>query len=207
VMATPHRRTVDGFELQMATNHWGPFLLTGLLLPQLAASEGAVVTTVSSLAHRGARRAPLGDPRAEPRRYSRWAAYSSSKLANLLFTAELDRRCREAGVPVRATAAHPGASATHRVANGPGSGRAGRRGGSILDAASRAVFQSPASGALPTLMAATADLPGGAFCGPRGVGELSGPPQVVATSRVAQDPGAAAALWELSEETTGLPYP
>jgi len=201
-MATPHRRTVDDLELQLATNHWGPFLLTGLLLPQLAASEGAVVTTVSSLAHRAARRAPLGDPRVPPRRYSRWGAYASSKLANLLFTAELDRRCLQAGVPVRATAAHPGGSATHLVGNGLGGGRS-----SILDAATRAVFQSPAAGALPILMAATADLPGGAYCGPGGAGELSGPPQVVSTSRLARDPAAASALWELSEQTTGLSYP
>ena len=92
----------------MATNHFGPFLLTGLLLPQLVASGDARVVTVSSNGHRMARSAPLGDPRAEPRRYSRWGVYGQTKLANLLFTYELDRRAREAGLPVTATRRPPG---------------------------------------------------------------------------------------------------
>ncbi len=96
VMAPPYRRTADGFELQLATNHLGPFLLTGLLLPQLAASEGATVVTVSSQMHRIARRAPLDDPRSAPGRYHRWPVYGQTKLANLLFTYELDRRLRAA---------------------------------------------------------------------------------------------------------------
>ena len=94
VMGTPYERTVDGLELQMATNHFGPFLLTGLLLPQLVASEAATVVTVSSLMHRVARTAPLGDPRSPEPHYRRWPTYSRSKLANLLFTSELDRRAR-----------------------------------------------------------------------------------------------------------------
>ena len=96
VMGTPYERTVDGLELQMATNHFGPFLLTGLLLPQLVASEAATVVTVSSLMHRVARTAPLGDPRSPEPHYRRWPTYSRSKLANLLFTYELDRRARRA---------------------------------------------------------------------------------------------------------------
>ena len=117
VMGTPDRRTPDGLELQLATNHLGPFLLTGLLLPQLIASEGGRVVTVSSLMHRRARTAPLGDPRQQGR-HRTWQAYAQSKLANLLFTFELERRLREAGLPVMATAAHPGLAGTHLVANG-----------------------------------------------------------------------------------------
>jgi NAD(P)-dependent dehydrogenase (short-subunit alcohol dehydrogenase family) len=111
VMATPHTRTPDGLELQMATNHFGPFLLTGLLLPQLAAGDGARVVAVSSQLHRLARSAPLEDPRSPRGPYRRWPVYARSKLANLLSTAELERRARAAGLPVRATAAHPGIAA------------------------------------------------------------------------------------------------
>lgn len=206
VMATPYRRTADGFELQLATNHFGPFLFTGLLLPQLVQSGDGRVVTVSSLMHRFAGHAPLGDPRAEIGRYRRWPQYSRSKLANLLFTFALDRRLRDAGMPVRALAAHPGYAGTHLLANGA-FGRA--RGGvaSILDAANRAVSQSAADGALPLLMAATADLPGGSYCGPAGPGQLGGRPRLVGCTRLARDREAQRALWELSEQAVGLSYP
>jgi NAD(P)-dependent dehydrogenase (short-subunit alcohol dehydrogenase family) len=119
VMATPYHRTVDGFELQMATNHLGHFTLTGLLWPQLAASGDARVVAVASQAHRLTRTAPLEDPRAPMHgRYRRWQAYAQSKLANLLFVFELDRRCRTAGLPVRALAAHPGYAATGLMSTG-----------------------------------------------------------------------------------------
>lgn len=206
VMATPHRLTADGLELQMATNHFGPFLLTGLLLPQLASSGAGRVVTVSSQMHRIAKSAPLGDPRHPRGRYRRWPVYGQSKLSNLLFTYELDRRLRRAELPVKALAAHPGYSGTHLVANG----QLGRSTGglaSILDAANRAVCQSAAMGALPLLMAATADLPGSTYCGPSGVGELGGLPQVVGSSRVARDEDNQRRLWEVSEETVGLRYP
>lgn len=206
VMATPHRRTGDGLELQLATNHYGPFLLTGLLLPQLVASQDARVVAVSSQMHRVARKAPLEDPHAEPKRYSRWPVYSESKLANLLFTYELDRRCREAELPVRGLAAHPGLSGTHLAANGRYGGVAGGR-ASILDAAIKAVAQSAHAGALPTLMAATADLPGGTYCGPSGPGEYAGLPVVVTSRRLAHDESAQRELWELSERTVGIEYP
>ncbi|GAA5141204.1 SDR family NAD(P)-dependent oxidoreductase [Nocardioides marinquilinus] len=209
VMGTRRSRTRDGLDLQLATNHFGPFLLTGLLLPQLAAGEGRVVT-VSSQAHRLARRAPLGDPRdpAEQggRRYRTWRTYGQSKLANLLFTAELDRRCREAGVPVTALAAHPGFAGTHLAANG----RFGRASGgvaSVLDAAVRAVSQSAAAGAWPTLMAATADLPGGSYVGPSGPAEARGVPRLTTGNSLARDPDAARELWRLSRRTTGISYP
>ncbi|WP_151084129.1 oxidoreductase [Nocardioides cynanchi] len=204
IMATPYRRTVDGFESQLATNHFGPFLLTGLLLPQLA--DDARVVTVSSQMHRVAHRPPLGDPRAKPRPYLRWIAYSQTKLANLLFTFELDRRLRASGSPVRAMAAHPGYAGTHLVANG----RFGRSSGgiaSVLDRANQAIGQSPAIGAWPTLMAATADLQGSTYCGPSGLGEAGGPPQLVGWSRQAGDRESQRRLWEVSEEATGISYP
>ena len=206
VMATPESRTADGFELQLATNHFGPFLLTGLLLPQLVASGEGRVVAVSSQMHRIAKRPPLEDPRAGSGHYRRWPTYGRSKLANLLFTFELDRRCREAGLPVKALAAHPGYAGTHLVANG----RFGRSQGgvaSILDAANRAVAQSAAAGALPLLMAATDDLPGSTYCGPGGLGEARGAPRLVGCSKLARDESAQRALWELSERAVGLDYP
>jgi len=206
VMATRRQRTVDGLDLQMATNHFGPFLFTGLLLPQLVAAGDARVVAVSSNGHRMARSAPLGDPRSEPRHCSRWRVYGQTKLANLLFTYELDRRAREAGLPLTAVAAHPGYSATHLLSYGQtmkGSGGLT----SILDATMRATAQSAEMGALPTLMAATAALPGGTYIGPNGIGEWRGSPHVVTSSRLARDPKAARRLWEISEETVGLSWP
>jgi NAD(P)-dependent dehydrogenase (short-subunit alcohol dehydrogenase family) len=206
VMGTPHQRTDDGLELQLATNHFGPFLLTGLLLPQLVASEDARVVAVSSQFHRYARSAPLGEPRQQQGRYSKWPAYAQTKLANLLFTYELERRLREAGLPVRALAAHPGFAGTHLAANGQ-YGRSSGGIASILDAAIKAVSQSAAAGAWPTLMAATADLPGGTYCGPSGLQEMSGAPQVVTSNKRSYDQDAQRRLWDLSEQTTGIRYP
>jgi len=204
IMATPYRRTVDGFESQLATNHFGPFLLTGLLLPQVA--TGGRVVTVSSLMHRFARQAPLGDPSVKAKPYLRWVAYSQTKLANLLFTFELDRRLRESGSSVSAHAAHPGYAGTHLVANGL-FGRSAGGVASIFDAASRAIGQSPAVGAWPTLMAATADLPGSTYCGPSGLGEVAGSPRLVGWTRQAGDRDSQRELWELSEKATGITYP
>ncbi|NYJ03084.1 NAD(P)-dependent dehydrogenase (short-subunit alcohol dehydrogenase family) [Nocardioides thalensis] len=206
VMGTSYQRTSDGLELQMATNHFGPFLLTGLLLPQLAASGDGRVVAVSSPMHRTARSAPLGDPTRQEGRYWKWHVYGQSKLANLLFTGELDRRLRAAGYPVKALAAHPGFSGTHLAANGQ-YGRAQGGIASILDAAVKAVSQSAAAGAWPTLMAATADLPGDSYCGPSGRGEMAGPPHLVGRTRLARDRDAARRLWEISERTTGISYP
>ncbi|GGO74390.1 oxidoreductase [Nocardioides deserti] len=206
VMGTPYSRTADGLELQMATNHFGPFLLTGLLLPQLVASEDGRVVAVSSQFHRVARSAPLGDPRAQQGRYSRWPTYGQTKLANLLFTYELDRRLRRAELPVKALAAHPGFAGTHLAANGQ-YGRSSGGIASILDAAIRAVSQSAAAGAQPTLMAATADLPGATYCGPGGLQEASGPPRVVSSNRLSHDEVAQRRLWEISEDVTGVAYP
>jgi len=207
VMGVSGPRTADGFETTMVTNHFGPFLLTGLLLPQLAAAgSGGRVVTVSSQFHRVARRAPLEDPRAGTRRSDPWGAYARSKLANLLFTLELDRRCRAAEVPVKALAAHPGFAGTHLAANGQ-YGRSSGGIASILDATIRAVSQPAAAGAQPTLMAATADLPGGTYCGPSGPGEMAGRPQVTLMGKRARDADSARRLWEISEQATGLRYP
>jgi NAD(P)-dependent dehydrogenase (short-subunit alcohol dehydrogenase family) len=205
IMATPYRRTADGLESQMATNHFGPFLLTGLLLDQLVASGEGRVVTLSSQMHRLARSAPLGDPRAR-RRYSRWMVYSQTKLANLLFTFELDRRLRRGGLPVTALAAHPGLAGTHLAVNGQLGGTEGRR-AAILDAAVKAISQSAAAGAWPALMAATADLPGGTYVGPGGPGQASGRPRIVGTTALARDEMAQRRLWETSEATVGLSWP
>jgi NAD(P)-dependent dehydrogenase (short-subunit alcohol dehydrogenase family) len=201
VMALPYSRTIDGFETQFGTNHLGPFLLTGLLLPQLIASGDGRVVTVSSQAHRIARRAPLEDPRTLHGRYSRWGAYGGSKLANLMFTFELDRRARSLGLPVRALAAHPGYSATELV------GKTGGLGGQIMTAATRLLGQPARLGALPTLMAATADLPGSTYIGPDGLGQMRGYPRIVRPRRLALDQDSQRRLWELSELATGLHYP
>jgi NAD(P)-dependent dehydrogenase (short-subunit alcohol dehydrogenase family) len=206
IMAPPYARTVDGFESQLGTNHFGPFLLTGLLLPQLLASRDATVVTVSSNMHRIARSAPLGDPRRHRGHYAKWRVYGQTKLANLLFTYELDRRARAGQLPLRALAAHPGFAGTHLAANGQ-YGRS--RGGiaTILDATIKAVSQSAAQGAWPVLMAATAELPGATYVGPGGLGEMGGSPQVVTSTGVSHDEEAQRRLWQLSEETTGISYP
>ncbi len=201
VMALPYARTVDGFELQFGTNHLGPFLLTGLLLPQLVASGDGRVVALASNAHRVARRVPLGDPRVQHGRYSKWGAYSSSKLANLMFTFELDRRLRSAGLPVTAVAAHPGYTATELV------GKTGGFGGSFMTAATNLLGQKAALGALPTLMAATADVPGSTYIGPKNLGEMSGLPTVVKARRKAYDEELQRRLWALSEIATGIRYP
>ena len=205
VMATPYSRTGDGFELQMATNFFGHFALTGLLLPSLVAAgeDGARVVSVSSQGHRMARTAPLADPRLEPDRYRRWATYAHTKLASLLFTFELDRRCRAAGPPVTALAAHPGLSPTGLMASGRRPPAAAR----ILDAAVAMLGQPPSAGALPLLMAATADLPGSTYVGPGGFAEVRGAPRVVGTSALARDPKAARELWGIAQHATGVVYP
>jgi NAD(P)-dependent dehydrogenase (short-subunit alcohol dehydrogenase family) len=201
VMALPYARTVDGFEMQFGTNHLGPFLLTGLLLPQLIASGDGRVVAVASQAHRLARRPPLDDPRTMTGRYSRWGAYGESKLANLMFTFELDRRCRAAGLPVKALAAHPGYSATELV------GKTGGAAGQIMAAATRLLGQPAHLGALATLMAATADLPGSTYVGPDGPGQMRGYPRIVQPRRLARNEEAQRRLWALSEAATGIHYP
>ena len=201
IMATPYRCTADGLEAQLATNHFGPFLFTGLLMPQLVASGNGRVVAQSSNAHRKARKSPLQDPY-DHTGYRRWAVYCQSKLANLQFTFELDRRTRHAGLPVKAMAAHPGFSATNLMPNSSIPGLS-----SILDAAMKAAGQPASMGALPMLMAATDDLPSGTYCGPDGIGETRGLAMIVTATPLANNQEDQAALWKLSESVVGLEYP
>ncbi|MBU6244584.1 MAG: SDR family NAD(P)-dependent oxidoreductase [Actinomycetales bacterium] len=206
IMAVPRRLTADGYETQFATNHLGHFALTGLLLPALAARPNTRVVTVSSQAHRFGRM-QFDDLMGE-RRYNAWRAYGQSKLANLLFTSELQRRLDLAGLSITACAAHPGFAATNLIFDGfPGVEQR-----SIADRikafGSRTFAQSAEQGALPTLFAATyPGLPGDTYVGPDGFGEQRGHPRIVARSAPASDPEDARRLWQLSEELTGITYP
>lgn len=208
VMATPYHRTVDGFELQFGTNHLGHFALTGLLFPQLAAAEAGRVVTVASQAHRLVRSVPLSDPRTPGNGdYQKWIAYGRSKLANLLFAFELDRRARAAGTAVRSMAAHPGYAATNLMHNGLNMGGV-KADGAIVVGATRLLAQPSEMGAQPTLMAATLpDLPGGSYCGPRGFAEMRGLPMLVRPSKTARDETLARELWKVSEEATRVYFP
>ncbi|SDT18662.1 NAD(P)-dependent dehydrogenase, short-chain alcohol dehydrogenase family [Friedmanniella luteola] len=196
LMAVPQQRTADGFEMQLGTNHLGHFALTNLLLP---AVTDRVVTVSSGLHRRG--RVVLDDLNWERRRYSPYGAYGQSKLANLLFTLELERRLVADGSPVRALAAHPGYAATNLQ------GGHGRFLDLLTGAANRIFAQSDAQGALPTLYAAVADLPGGSYVGPDGRSEMRGHPTLVGRSAEASDSTLAARLWTASEELTGVRYP
>jgi len=183
VMRTPERRTADGFELQIGTNHLGHFALTNLLLQHVTDR----VVTVSSGAHRGGS-ISLDDLNWQRRRYQRWAAYQQSKLANLLFTLELQRRLTAAGSPIRALAAHPGYAATNLQFRS-------ERGieDRVMGVANRLFAQTDEAGARPTLFAASQDLPGASYVGPDGFAEQRGYPTLVGRT--------------LSEELTGVGFP
>jgi NAD(P)-dependent dehydrogenase (short-subunit alcohol dehydrogenase family) len=196
VMNIPHATTVDGFEMQIGTNHLGHFALTNLLLPRII--ERVVV--VASGAHRFGK-IRLDDLNWE-RGYRRHAAYGQAKLANLLFMSELQRRLSASGSPVKVTGAHPGWAATNLQS------RSGNRVENGLMAAGNRLFaQDGDMGALPTLYAATMDLPGNAYIGPDGRFELRGHPTPVGRSKAATDETTARALWELSEKLTGIGFP
>lgn len=204
VMATPYQRTVDGFELQFATNHLGHFALTGHLLPTLLATPGSRVVNVSSLAHRmGA--IDFDDLQSE-RRYRAWGAYGQSKLANLLYAFELQRRLERARAKAIAVAAHPGYAGTDLAFVGP------RMEGAKLmqrltGVANRLLAQSVEMGALPQVYAAAAPaVEGGAYYGPDGPAEWRGHPKRVEARRLAHDRDLAAWLWQLSVERTGVDY-
>jgi NAD(P)-dependent dehydrogenase (short-subunit alcohol dehydrogenase family) len=197
IMAVPQRKTVDGFESQIGTNHLGHFALTNLLLPHITDR----VVTVSSGMHR-AGKMQLDDLNWERGRYSRWRVYGQSKLANLLFTLELQRRLDAAGSPVRAVAAHPGFASTDLQSH-----TGSRLNSTFLSVGNRLFAQSGDMGALPTLYAATQDVPGGAYVGPDGFGEQRGHPTLVGRSKAAQDADTARRLWDLSEELTGVRWP
>jgi NAD(P)-dependent dehydrogenase (short-subunit alcohol dehydrogenase family) len=197
VMVPPLTRTAEGFELQFGTNHLGHFALSNLLLEHVT---GRVVT-VSSTGHR------LGsidfdDLNWERKPYKAWRAYGQSKLANLLFTSELQRRLTAAGSPVLATAAHPGYASTNLQFH------SGRR---LLDlisiAGNRLIAQDADGGALPTLYAAVADIPGNSFAGPGGFMEQRGAPKLVNRSKAAQERDVARRLWDVSEDLTSVRFP
>lgn len=205
VMALPRRQTADGFEMQLGTNHLGHFALTGLLLERMLATPTSRVVTVSSLAHRfGAIRF---DDLQGARSYHPWLAYGQSKLANLLFAYELDRRLRAAGASARSVACHPGYANTNLQM-----GAARMKGARVRERLWRlvngSVAQSTAMGALPTLFAATApNVEGGDFVGPGGLFELWGYPVRVTSNRRSRQAELAERLWSESERLTGVNYP
>jgi NAD(P)-dependent dehydrogenase (short-subunit alcohol dehydrogenase family) len=201
IMAAPRRLTGDGFESHFGTNHLGPFALTGRLLPVLLEAPAPRVVTVSSTMHRGGT-IKFDDLNGE-RGYSRWGAYSQSKLANLMFCFELQRRAAEAGAALRSVAAHPGYANTNLQFAAPD--RFYEK--AFMWIGNQLFAQSADMGALPTLYAATVpDLPGGSYVGPGGPGEQRGYPKVVGAAGKAYDQAAWRRLWEVSEELTGVRY-
>jgi NAD(P)-dependent dehydrogenase (short-subunit alcohol dehydrogenase family) len=197
VMVPPLTRTAEGFELQFATNHLGHFALTNLLLEHVS---GRVVT-VSSTGHRIGR-IDFDDLSWERKSYKAWRAYGQSKLANLLFTAELQRRLSAAGSAVLATAAHPGYAATNLQFHSQ------RRSMDLISMlGNRLLAQDEDGGALPTLYAAVADVPGDSFAGPGGFMEQRGAPKLVGRSAAAKDTDVARRLWDVSEQLTGVRFP
>ena len=196
VMAVPQRTTADGFEMQIGTNHLGHFALTGLLLDKITDR----VATMSSAAHQ-AGTIHLDDLNWEHRKYNRWSAYGQSKLANLLFTYELQRRLSAAGSPVKAVAAHPGYASTNLQAHTESVQD------KLMAVGNRIFAQSAEMGALPMLYAATApDVIGGSYIGPDGLFEQRGHPKVVGSNKKSRDEHTARALWALSEDLTGVEF-
>ena len=204
VMAIPRRETVDGFEMQLGTNHLGPFALTGSLLGLLLSTRGARVVTVSSSMHWPGK-IRIDDLQSEGS-YNKWIAYAQSKLANLLFCYELERRFEAAGADAISVACHPGYASTNLQFAGP----------RMLDSSigesfwkfSNALFtQTAAMGALPTLYAATSqDVKGGDYVGPDGILGQRGYPVSSKSSARSRDATMAARLWEISEKLTGATF-
>ncbi|WP_020385832.1 oxidoreductase [Kribbella catacumbae] len=202
VMATPYRQTADGFELQVGTNHLGHFAITARLLPLLLKAESPRVVTVSSFMHKTVSTIRQSDLRAE-NGYAKWDAYGKSKLANLLFMSELDRRARAAGTPLLSLGAHPGYARTHLQTSGPQLGGANLE-ARIMGFGTKLVAQSAAAGAWPSLYAAT--MPGvrpGSYYGPSFF-EYRGKPKLVHPTKAARDPELAQRLWAWSVEATGI---
>jgi NAD(P)-dependent dehydrogenase (short-subunit alcohol dehydrogenase family) len=199
VMAPPRQLTADGFELQLGTNHLGHFALTGLFLPLMEGREDARVVTLSSNAHKTVRGIAFDNLNGD-RRYFRWNAYGQSKLANLLFALELDRRLRARDSTVKSLAAHPGYAATNlQSAAAPLIDRL------VMKVSNAVIAQSDEMGALPVLYAATEPgLQGGTYAGPDGRGEHRGHPKVVKPNRAARDEDTARRLWEVSADLTAV---
>ena len=199
VMVPPFTRTMDGFELQIATNHLGHFAWTATLWPLLREGSTRIVT-VSSLVHSMTREFDLRslEPNGDPRRYKRWRSYAESKLANLLFMKELDRRVRAAGLDVVSVGAHPGITSTNLT----------RPGGTLLHSLSGAFSQPATAGAWPSLRAATdPTFTGGEYVGPASLRQTRGRPTTVGMTSTARDPQLAAEVWSASETATGVVFP
>ncbi|MEE8557917.1 MAG: oxidoreductase [Myxococcota bacterium] len=204
VMALPLRRTAEGFEMQLGTNHLGHFALTGLLLERLLATEGARIVSVASNFHRFGR-IDFDDLNWQ-HSYGRWPAYGRSKLANLLFTYELQRRLDRLSTSALAVACHPGYAATNLPLAGFKKKRASLQEGAAK-LGNRILAQSAAKGALPTLRAAVdPEVRGGDYFGPDGLAEMWGSPIKVESNARSHDLETAARLWEISEELTGVRY-
>lgn len=203
VMALPERQlTGDGFERQFGTNHLGHFALTGLLLPALLKAPEPRVVTVASLAHRNGKLD--WDNLQGERTYIPWGAYNASKLANILFARELDRRAKLDAPSLISVAAHPGVSRTNIFENGPGTTSLKAR---IIALLAPVLTQNDAMGALPIEYAATMpDVKGGEYLGPDGLGELRGYPVRVTPRPQALDAASGQRLWEVSEQLTGVRY-
>ncbi|CRK55649.1 probable oxidoreductase/Short-chain dehydrogenase [Alloactinosynnema sp. L-07] len=203
VMGTPSSTTVDGFELQIGTNHLGHAALTWLLMPALRTTPGSRVVTLSSLAHRGGG-LDVDDLNFQRRRYNAVGAYSQSKLANLLFAFELDRRLRAAGDSVLSVAAHPGMTDTSLSTNSTRL-RFGSAAAKVVAVGNKFVTQSVERGALPQLYAAVApDVVGGQYWGPAGPAELFGKPALAKPRAAALNPDLGRTLWQRTAELTGV---
>src|SRR6201996_1854003 len=202
VMAIPERRTTpQGFEMQFGTNHLGHFALTGLLLPALLRQPNSRAVTVASIAHKGGK-LNFDDLNAE-RRYDPRRAYQQSKLANVVFGLELDRRLRARAASTMSVIAHPGVAVTNIVSNGMGTGLKAR----IANVVVSLFAQSDDRGSWPLVYAATSpEARGGGYYGPDGIAEIKGMPVEVKPKPHALDPAAGKRLWEISEKLTGVRY-
>lgn len=203
VMALPERTlSEDGYELQFATNHLGHFLLTAELMPVLLKSSSSRIVTVSSIAHRYGK-LDMTDLQAE-KSYEGWSAYGTSKLANLLFSFELARRLKSAGMTQMSIAAHPGVAKTNILSSGPQMGRKVLR-TYVSEIFSKFLAQTDAQGALPVIHACNdANVKSGEYYGPDGFMELTGRPSKVTAKANALDPTLAKELWKISESLTGI---
>jgi len=202
VMYPPKQTTADGFELQFGTNHLGHFALTGLLLGNLLPVEGSRVVVVASIAHNIRAKIDFEDLQWERRRYDRVASYGQSKLANLMFAYDLQRRLAAAKAKTIAVAAHPGVAATELVRHIPGASLPG------VNWLSGRLLNSAEMGALPTLRAATdPSVKGGQYWGPDGFRELRGHPVLVDSTKLSKDVAVQERLWKVSEELTGVTFP
>jgi NAD(P)-dependent dehydrogenase (short-subunit alcohol dehydrogenase family) len=196
VMIPPYAKTTDGFELQFGTNHLGHFALTGQLLELLISTKGSRIVNVSSGAHNFGK-IDFDDLNWEKRNYAQWTAYGDSKLANLYFTYELDRKLKEQGINTLVTASHPGWTATELQ----------RTAGDVMKYLNGIFAQNITMGALPTLRAAIEEgLKGAEYFGPNGFMEIGGYPVKVESNKLSKDRAIAQKLWEVSENLTGVKF-